>query len=57
MLEDKGEENRLLHNKFEEFKVEFEETKLQHRNEIRAMETKSHEHWVCHVKNQHALKM
>lgn len=46
MLDASAEENQVLKNQLEEFKIEFEETKLQHRNEVRAQETKSHEHWV-----------
>ncbi|OXA61669.1 transport and Golgi organization protein 1 [Folsomia candida] len=46
MLDASAEENQVLKNQLEEFKIEFEETKLQHRNEVRAQETKSHEHWL-----------
>jgi DNA polymerase III delta prime subunit len=46
MLEDRAEEIKQLNSQLEAFKGEFEETKQQHRNEIRALETKSHENWV-----------
>lgn len=54
MLEEKAEENYQLQNQLEKFKEEFEETKQQHRNEIRALETKSHENWVSKALQIHA---
>lgn len=46
MIEEKSDESRDLNERVEALKEEFEETKQQHRNEIRALEAKSHENWV-----------
>jgi len=46
MIEEKGDENKELLQRLESCKDEFEELKAQHKNEIRALEAKSHESWV-----------
>jgi len=45
-IEEKNDSIRDLTERLEKLKQEFEETKLAHRNEIRALEAKSHETWV-----------
>ena len=50
MIEEKGDENKQLYEQLEAFKEEFEETKQQHRNELRTLEAKSHESWVCKLR-------
>lgn len=44
-----------LNERLEALKEEFEETKQQHRNEIRGLEAKGHENWVCGILNQQSV--
>lgn len=46
IIEEKDNVCKDLNERLEALKEEFEETKQQHRNEIRALEAKSHENWV-----------
>lgn len=49
MIEEKEEWGRDLEERLEKLREEYEETKQQHRNEIRVQESKSHENWVRKV--------
>lgn len=46
IIEEKEHVNNDLNERLEALKDEFEETKQQHRNEIRTLEGNNHENWV-----------
>jgi hypothetical protein len=56
LIEEKEDEIRELKRRIETSKQELEETKLAHRNEVRAQEAKGHENWLLLCQSERKLQ-